>query len=283
MESGLGNACDADDDGDGVSDINDNCPLQANPQQLNSDPNLFGDACDEDIDLDNVLDSKDNCIGDHNPEQADLDGDGRGDICDNDDDQDGVLDAADNCPNRANPDQANFDGDVFGDSCDAQPRCLVLQAGSDCDLDLDGNGPAKAGAPDLMIKPGEAVQLPVFFSRENVAIDYSFSWVKKDGSAELINPVGQSRKSTRGQYHPVLTNLPELRVKEPGVYQVKLTVNQVFADPVDPNFPRTSSHVFTVTAEGESASGCALGGTGSSAFGLLLIAGLIALRRRRRS
>jgi MYXO-CTERM domain-containing protein len=281
---GLGNACDADDDGDGIMDIDDNCPLKANPDQANTDPDLYGDACDEDFDQDNILDSKDNCLNDYNPEQLDLDADGQGDVCDADDDNDGVVDGADNCATKANPLQANFDGDALGDSCDPKPRCIPMSAeGDDC-LNLDATGPAQAGAPDLVVDTDEAIRLPVMFSRENVAIEYTFSWVNKAGEAELLNPMGQSRKSTRGEYHPLLTNLPQLVAKDPGQYQVKLTVKQMFADPVDPNFARTSSHVFTVTAQGDSTGGCAVSGTVSGAtFGLLLLAGLLFLRRRRRS
>jgi MYXO-CTERM domain-containing protein len=279
---GLGNACDADDDGDGIFDIDDNCPLRANPDQLNTDPDLYGDACDEDYDEDNIPDSKDNCLNDHNPEQLDLDADGVGDVCDHDDDNDGVLDRVDNCATRANPTQANFDGDALGDSCDPKPRCIPMSADGDACLDLDANGPAEAGAPNMLVTLDEAIRLPVMFSREDVAVQYTFSWVDRPGQADLINPIGQSRKSTRGEYHPLLTNLPQLLVREPGEYRVKLTVEQVFADPVDPSFPRTSSHVFTVTAQGDSAGGCAVGASAPSGapLGLLLLVGLIALRRR---
>ena len=39
--------CDDDDDNDGVSDFDDNCPLVANPDQLDSDLDGAGDACDQ--------------------------------------------------------------------------------------------------------------------------------------------------------------------------------------------------------------------------------------------
>jgi hypothetical protein len=74
----------ADSDGDGVPDINDNCPLAPNADQL------------------------------------DTDGDGAGNACDADDDNDGVSDGVDNCPLTSNPDQADFDLDGIGDTCDAQ-------------------------------------------------------------------------------------------------------------------------------------------------------------------
>lgn len=40
-------ACDDDDDGDGVLDANDNCPLVANANQADADGDGLGDACDE--------------------------------------------------------------------------------------------------------------------------------------------------------------------------------------------------------------------------------------------
>lgn len=79
----------ADRDGDGISDMADNCPSVANPDQRDSDGDGIGDACastlagdldhDGDVDLDDVnilLAARDTAaIGPHDP--RDLDGDGR--------------------------------------------------------------------------------------------------------------------------------------------------------------------------------------------------------------
>ena len=68
-------------DGDGIEDHEDNCPLTANPDQLDTDTDGTGDACDNDDDGDGVEDHEDNCPLTVNPDQADWDNDGIGDIC----------------------------------------------------------------------------------------------------------------------------------------------------------------------------------------------------------
>ncbi|MFL5344630.1 MAG: CCXG family PEP-CTERM protein [Hyalangium sp.] len=76
-------------DGDGVPDVNDNCPAVANPDQANADGDALGDACDacpadanNDADADGICGNGDNCPAQANPGQEDEDGDGRGDACD---------------------------------------------------------------------------------------------------------------------------------------------------------------------------------------------------------
>jgi hypothetical protein len=80
-----------------------------------------GDACDADDDNDGIADGDDNCRVNVNPGQANADGDAEGDVCDDDDDSDTVVDDDDNCPNNANTDQADADGDGLGDACDTGP------------------------------------------------------------------------------------------------------------------------------------------------------------------
>ena len=69
-------------DGDGVADVQDNCPNTANTSQTDTDNDGQGDACDSDRDGDGVSNSTDNCPDASNASQADLDGDGKGDACD---------------------------------------------------------------------------------------------------------------------------------------------------------------------------------------------------------
>merc|ERR1719317_581626 len=60
-KDGMGDSCDLDKDGDEIEDLQDNCPLVPNPDQINTDNDEQGDACDDDDDGDNVLDRDDNC------------------------------------------------------------------------------------------------------------------------------------------------------------------------------------------------------------------------------
>jgi hypothetical protein len=67
-----------------VGDACDNCPDVVNPDQVNSDDDSYGDACDDDDDGDGVIDEEDNCPLVYNPSQLDTDNDGYGDECDAD-------------------------------------------------------------------------------------------------------------------------------------------------------------------------------------------------------
>ncbi len=82
-----------DEDGDGVADEIDNCPIRYNPDQADGDDDGAGDVCD-------------NCLALANPDQTDEDEDSFGDACDNC----GVMHALD---------QMDTDADGVGDPCDA--------------------------------------------------------------------------------------------------------------------------------------------------------------------
>lgn len=147
---GIGDLCDADDDGDGVADTTDNCPSVSNPDQSDFDGDGLGDGCDDDLDGDGLPNTADNCPQIANEDQADADGDGDGDACDTDDDNDTILDAADNCPIVANTDQIDSNGNGLGDACDgdfdgdgildAADNCRQIANADQADLDGDGQG-----------------------------------------------------------------------------------------------------------------------------------------------
>jgi hypothetical protein len=107
-----GDGTEADRDGDGVADEDDNCPDIANADQADFDGDGQGDACDPDDDNDGVPDEND--AFPHDPtETTDTDGDGIGNNADTDDDGDGVADGEDGCPLEVGP------------TCSAAPRVVV--------------------------------------------------------------------------------------------------------------------------------------------------------------
>jgi len=63
-----------------------------------TDGNQEADCVDPDDDGDGVMDEQDNCPLKENGDQANFDGDEKGDVCDNDDDDDGAPDAGDCAP-----------------------------------------------------------------------------------------------------------------------------------------------------------------------------------------
>lgn len=133
--NGEGDVCDGDSDGDGVVNASDNCPLIANGGQEDADADAVGDPCDPDDDNDDALDGADNCPLTWNAEQVDTDQDGAGDLCDDDDDADTVLDVDDNCPIDVNEDQLDTDADAAGDACDSDDDDdEVVDAADNCSL-----------------------------------------------------------------------------------------------------------------------------------------------------
>lgn len=79
-------------------------------------PPTFGNP--DDIDGDGIVNSMDNCPDQANSDQLDLDHDGVGNSCDEDIDDDGIINSDDNCPYANNPLNTDHDHDSIGDACD---------------------------------------------------------------------------------------------------------------------------------------------------------------------
>jgi len=162
-DDGLGNACDDDDDNDGVLDVNDALPLNAS-ESVDTDGDGIGNNADTDDDGDEVADELDNCPITSNFNQLDTDGDTLGNVCDNDDDNDGIVDSADAFP-LDSTETLDSDGDGVGDNADWAPNDSSESADTDGDgvgdnadafptdatetLDTDGDGTGDNTDPDI--------------------------------------------------------------------------------------------------------------------------------------
>jgi hypothetical protein len=134
-----------DSDNDGMGDNSDNCLLLANPDQFDTDSDSIGNACDKDDDGDGVLDSEDFFPLD-GTEWVDSDQDGIGNNADTDDDNDGFADIFDALPLDAS-EQLDTDLDGIGNNADADDDGDGVEDGNDAfsvnglyssDTDSDG-------------------------------------------------------------------------------------------------------------------------------------------------
>ena len=162
--NGIGDACDDDDDSDGILDGIDDCPLGAMSWISSSLNDHDGDGCkdihEEDLDDDNdgKQDIRDSCPIGIIGAGYDLDGDGCKDVEDDDDDGDLIRDESDLCAaglidwssgtltdhdgdgcKDDDPEDADDDNDGVADSIDACPRGAVDWP-SNINTDFDGDG-----------------------------------------------------------------------------------------------------------------------------------------------
>ena len=124
-----------DTDGDGLEDDSDNCASVANADQLDTDSDGLGNACDDDDDGDGVADTADAFPLDV-AETLDTDNDGTGNNEDTDDDGDTIVDTADVFPLISIGDETDTDADGAPNTCDAS--CLAAGMTADTDDDGDG-------------------------------------------------------------------------------------------------------------------------------------------------
>ena len=118
-------AIQADSDGDGVGNVDDNCPSIPNTDQSDIDNDYIGDVCDDDMDGDGKNNDYDSCNGpetlwDSTDTNIDMDQDGCLDATeDQDDDGDGVVDANDPCTGTMYKQQwsSNSANDHDSDGC----------------------------------------------------------------------------------------------------------------------------------------------------------------------
>jgi len=158
-------------DSDGLTDGLDNCPRVSNPDQIDTDGDLYGDVCDDDDDGDSVADDWDDCtpgeMGWISAPNTDHDSDGCRDYTEDlDDDEDGIFDTYDDCPkgpvgwistiendeNQDGCEDVDTDEDGYVDQLDKCPSIFDDQAdldgdgiGDACEDDTDGDG-----IPDLI-------------------------------------------------------------------------------------------------------------------------------------
>jgi len=158
-----------DKDDDGITDYTDNCLNTANANQSNFDSDLKGDACDTDDDNDGLHDALDDCqYGYLNWNQSnttlDHDADGCKDVEeDTDDDNDGILDGDDNCPSGILDWVVDSSSDLDGDGCrdidedtdddgdsilDVNDNCQFVQNPLQADYEEDGLGDVCDGDDD---------------------------------------------------------------------------------------------------------------------------------------
>jgi gliding motility-associated-like protein len=193
---GTGNNADTDDDNDGVLDVNDAFPLDAN-ETVDTDGDGTGNNADTDDDGDGVFDVNDAFPLDAT-ETVDTDGDGTGNNADTDDDNDGVLDVNDAFPLDAT-ETVDTDGDGTGNNADTDDDGDSLSDTEEAELntnpllvDTDNDGVIDATEVSDKTNPLNPCSLIVEHQTESVGMTY---WDSLDCDNDGV-PNGQEVSST---------------------------------------------------------------------------------------
>ncbi len=275
----LGDFCDPDADQDGFPNREDNCPLVANPNQLASDPEDYGEACNRDWDNDLVFDAQDNCPSTPNHDQSNIDMDRLGDACDGDMDNDGHLNKDDPCPQTFSWNQLDGDRDGIGDVCDDH-YCLVIDTPNNC-VDPALEFSVHAGKTRKS-STGKLTELYLWANRENRAISYRWEITNrpKGSSAKVIESKGSVALSTNYFYHYMRGAYSCFIPDRPGTYVLQVNAHLVFPDDLFPEHQNASAQL-TINVDGPSLdNGCSSQGPVKYNYWVLLLLGLIALRKK---
>jgi hypothetical protein len=210
--SGIGAS---DKDGDGVNDLDDNCPSIFNPKrpvddnkQLDSDDDGKGDACDN-----CPLETDEVCTP---PDPNDIDGDG-------------VSNGADNCPELANQDQADVDTDGKGDACDdctdPNPGVVLCTKAMDIAVVRDPQAPGHPTAGSARVIVSDVYVTGVrstgsdrgFFVQANRTAPYNGLFVATRGTTPSV--VVGNKVTVTGTYEEVfgvtMLTSPQIKVDDP--------------------------------------------------------------------
>lgn len=191
-----------DTDLDGIPDSSDNCVSIVNADQKNLDGDALGDACDVDRDGDGVFNVDDD-FPDNANQYLDLDGDGKGHTEDDDNDGDDILDVNDNCPYVANKDQDDSNGiddatGLKGDLGDACELSGLNDTGQDRsgDFIIENHSDCKTNPASSLSNLQDCSYGRDFLAQENLlkgslakvgAGDSGFDFTKLDAAGKPVN------------------------------------------------------------------------------------------------
>ena len=122
-------------------------------------------------------------------------------------------------------------------------------------IEMDPKMVLQVYSPDIAAVPGKSSFLPIFVNRTNAPIMYLWSIKQKPADARVI--IFRKKGfcySSNGNWCQYATQPPAgVIVDKPGTYQLNLSVELLFGDQVNANFPRIASQTVTITAKGSDA------------------------------